>query len=157
MINQKGLTILILYKQKSSRLKYLHQKWGCMEPTLQITYSSLWVPLCNHSCWFMNLEYDPPKHWLLFTNIHKYNQFNIIQEYDICTLLIYLVYNILILIEEYGPYNNKVIDWVWGQHVICWTWRQKCCPWPLIIGNMSAKISNKSYVNLNKVSLKKMK
>lgn len=25
-------------------------------------------------------------------------------------------------------YDKKIIDWVWGQHMICWTWRQKCCP-----------------------------
>lgn len=25
---------------------------------------------------------------------------------------------------------HTVIDWVWGQHFICWTFKHKCCSWP---------------------------
>lgn len=35
-----------------------------------------------------------------------------------------------------------VINWVCGQHMICWTWRQKCCP------RLNATFLSKGFVGL---------
>lgn len=37
---------------------------------------------------------------------------------------------------------TTVINWVCGQHMICWTWRQKCCP------RLNATFLSKGFVGL---------